>query len=336
LSTSFSFLFYLTWPRLLFYYGPIKGKNGMDSERTKVMTMAQAVRRLVTPDKAIALGTSLEGMIPFAAAHEIIRQGIAGLTLIGPISDMLFDQLIGGGCVARVRAAWVGNVSTGVGYHFRRALEQGLPGPLEVEDHSNFSMALSLHAGALGVPFLPSRTLLGSDIIEGNPHFKVAPCPFSGEPLLLVKAICPDLAIIHVQRADSQGNCHLWGNMGVTVEAAKASKEVMVVAEEIVDSEIIRSDPNRTVIPGFLVSAVVEEPWGAHPSPVQGHYGHDDPVYVEYARSTKTLEGSRKWFEEWVFSVKDRREYLARFSEDQLRALKVRHSAPAAVTEFGY
>jgi glutaconate CoA-transferase, subunit A len=313
-----------------------KRKNGMAPEKTKIMTMTQAVRRLVTPGKAIALGTSLEGMIPFAAGHEIIRQGIPDLTLIGPISDMLFDQLVGGGCISKIRAAWVGNVSTGVGYHFRRALEQGLPRPLEMEDHSNFSMALSLHAGALGVPYLPARTLLGSDIIKGNSHFKVFPCPFSGEPLLLIQAIIPDLAIIHVQRADSQGNCHLWGNMGIAVEAAKASKTVMIVTEEIVDREIIRSDPNRTVIPGFLVSAVVEEPWGAHPSPVQGHYGHDDPVYVEYARVTKTLEGSRKWFEDWVYGVKDRREYLGKIPEGRLRALQVQHSAPAAMTEFGY
>jgi glutaconate CoA-transferase, subunit A len=308
----------------------------MDSETTKIMTMAGAVRRLIKPGMAIVLGTSLEGLIPFAFAHEIIRQRIEDLTLIGPISDMLFDQLIGGGCVSKIQAAWVGNVSTGVGYHFRRALEQGLPRPLQMEDHSNFTMALSLHAGALGVPYLPARTLLGSDIIKENPHFKIAPCPFTGEPLLLVKAIIPDLAIIHVQRADVRGNCHLWGNMGISVEAARASKSVMIVAEEIVDSAVIRSDPNRTVIPGFLVSAVVEEPWGAHPSPVQGYYGHDDPVYVEYARATKNLEGSRQWFEEWVYGVKDRREYLAKISEDRLNGLKVKHSAPAVITEFGY
>jgi glutaconate CoA-transferase, subunit A len=307
-----------------------------DREKSKLMPLSRAVKSLVKPGLSIALGTSLEGMIPFAAGHEIIRQGIGDLTLIGPISDMLFDQLIGGGCVSRIRAAWVGNVSTGVGYHFRRALEQGIPRPLLMEDHSNFTMALSLHAGALGVPYLPSRTLLGSDIIQGNPHFKVAPCPFTGDPLLLVQAIRPDLAIIQVQRADAQGNCHLWGNMGITVDAAKAAREVLVIAEEIVDSAVIRSDPNRTAIPGFLVSAVVEEPWGAHPSPVQGYYGHDDPVYVEYAQATKTEEGSRKWFEEWVYGVRDRREYMNRITEERQMALRVALSAPAAKTEFGY
>lgn len=307
-----------------------------EPENSKVMTLSRAISRLVRPGLSIVLGTSLEGMIPFAAGHEIIRQGIGDLTLIGPISDMLFDQLIGGGGVSRIRAAWVGNVSTGVGYHFRRALEKGLPRPLLMEDHSNFSMALSLHAGALGVPYLPSRTLLGSDIIDGNPNFKVNYCPFTGEPLLLVRAICPDLAIVHVQRADAQGNCHLWGNMGITLDAAKASQEVLIIAEEIVDSAVIRSDPNRTAIPGFLVSAVVEEPWGAHPSPVQGYYGHDDPVYVEYAKATKTVEGSQKWFEEWVYGVQDRREYMSRITEERQKALRVACSAPAAATEFGY
>ena len=308
----------------------------MSPRESKIMSLSEAVSRYVTPGKSISLGTSLEGLIPFAAGHEIIRQGIRDLTLIGPISDMLFDQLIGGGCVSRIRAAWVGNVSTGIGYHFRRAVEQGIPGPLAVEDHSNFSMALSLHAGALDVPFLPARTLLGSDIIKDNPHFKRSPCPFTGEPLLLVRAICPDLAIIHVQRCDPLGNAHLWGNMGVTVDAAKASRAVILITEELVDPEVIRSDPNRTVIPGFIVSAVVEEPWGAHPSAVQGYYGHDDPVYVNYALETKTQEGSRLWFQKWVYDVENRREYLKRFPPEQIENLKVKNSAPAAVTEFGY
>jgi glutaconate CoA-transferase subunit A len=308
----------------------------MARPESKIMSLSEAVGLFVRPGKSLAMGTSLEGLIPFAAGHEIIRQGIRDLTLIGPISDMLFDQVIGGGCVARVRAAWIGNVSTGSGYHFRRAVEKDLPRPIQVEHHSNFSIALGLHAGALGVPFLPARTLLGTDIIRDNPQFKIAPCPFTGQTLLLVRAIQPDLAIVHVQRCDPQGNAHLWGNMGVTVDAAKASKEVIVIAEEVVDSAVIRSDPNRTVIPGFLISAVVEEPWGAHPSAVQGYYGHDDPVYVDYARDTKTIEGSRQWFKKWVYGVKDRKDYLRLIPNEHLDSLKVKTSAPAAMTEFGY
>jgi glutaconate CoA-transferase subunit A len=308
----------------------------MPPDHSKLLSLSEAISRFVKPGRSVALGTSLEGLIPFAAGHEIIRQKINGLTLIGPISDMLFDLLIGGGCVAKIRAAWVGNVSTGAAYHFRRAVEQGIPGPLEVENHSNFTLALSLHAGALEVPYLPARTLLGSDIIAGNPHFKTFPCPFTGQTLLLVQAIRPDVAILHVQRADAFGNAHLWGNIGVSVEAAKASREVILIAEEIVDSEVIRSDPNRTVIPGMIVSAVVEEPWGAHPSAVHGYYGHDDPVYVDYSRETKTLEDSREWFEKWVYGVKNRRDYLQLIPQDQLEQLKVKNSAPAAFTEFGY
>jgi glutaconate CoA-transferase subunit A len=308
----------------------------MSTQDSKLTSMSEAVSRLVTPGMSIALGTSLEGLIPFAAGHEIIRQGFRDLTLIGPISDMLFDQMIGGGCVSRIRAAWVGNVSTGIGYHLRRAVELGRPQPLEMEDHSNFTIALGLQAAALGVPYLPARTLLGSHIIRDNPAFKMTPCPFTGAPLLLVRAMEPDLAIIHVQRADSRGNAHLWGNMGVTATAARAAKAVLLVAEEVVDPEVIRSDPNRTIIPGFTVSAVVEEPWGAHPSAVQGHYGHDDPVYVEYARATRTEAGSREWFQDWVYGVGTRAEYLERIPVDRLETLKVRHSAPAWPTEFGY
>jgi glutaconate CoA-transferase subunit A len=303
---------------------------------SKILPLSEAISRFVQPGRSVALGTSLEGLIPFAAGHEIIRQEINDLTLIGPISDMLFDQLIGSGCVSKIRAAWVGNVSTGAAYHFRRAVEKGIPGPLAVENHSNFTIALSLHAGAMDVPFLPSRTLLGSDSIAGNPHFKTSPCPFTGQPLLLVQAIRPDVAILHVQRSDAFGNAHLWGNMGVTVEAAKASREVIIISEEIVDSEVIRSDPNRTVIPAFIVSAVVEEPWGAHPSAVHGYYGHDDQVYVDYSRETQTLEGSHEWFKKWVWGVKNRQEYLQLIPQEQLDRLKVRQSAPAAFTEFGY
>jgi len=308
----------------------------MSSPDSKLMSLSDAVSKLVASGMSIALGTSLEGLIPFAAGHEIVRQGLRDLTLIGPISDMLFDQMIGGGCVSRIRAAWVGNVSTGIGYHLRRAVERGRPQPLEMENHSNFTVALGLQAAALGVPYLPARTLLGSHIIRENPAFRVSPCPFTGDPLLLVRAIEPDLAIIHVQRADPQGNAHLWGNMGVSATAAKAANEMLIITEEVVDPEVIRSDPNRTVIPGFIVSAVVEEPWGAHPSAVQGHYGHDDPVYVEYARATRTEEGSREWFQDWVYGVGNRREYLDRAPVDRLQALKVQHSALAALTEFGY
>ncbi len=168
----------------------------------------------------MAIGCALEPLIPFAAGHELIRQRRRDLTLIGPISDILFDQLIGAGCVARVVAAWAGNVSAGLGYAYRRAAEQGVPRPIEIRDHSNFSIALALHAAALGAPFIPAHTLLGSDIVEGNPDLIVAPSPLDGAPLLLVRALAPDVTVVHVQRADAEGNAHAWGNMGVCQEAS--------------------------------------------------------------------------------------------------------------------
>src|SRR5262245_17289780 len=191
------------------------------SGATKVLPLADAIRRFVPDGASVCLGTALECLIPFAAAHELIRQGRRDLTLVGPISDICFEQLIAAGCVRKVVAAWVGNVQHGAAYAFRRALEQGIPRPLEIEDHSNFSMALALEAAAQGVPYLPTRSLLGTDILARNPRLRTAPCPFTGVPLVLVPAIAPDVAILHVQRADAEGNCHAWGPTGVSGGAGK-------------------------------------------------------------------------------------------------------------------
>ena len=187
-----------------------------------------------------------------------------GLTLIGPISDILFDHIIGAGCVKRVQAAWVGNVITGVGYNFCRAVEQQR---IDVEDHSNLTVSMALQAGAMGVSFMPSRTALGSDLFATNPGLKFVSCPFTGQKHTAIAAIVPDVAIVHVQRSDSFGNAHAWGNMGITREACLASRKVIITAEEIVSTEMITRDPNRILTPGFKVSAVVHAPWGAHPLP---------------------------------------------------------------------
>ena len=248
---------------------------------SKVTTMRQAIAELVPDGASVALGLQMEQMIPFAAGHELIRQKKRGLRLIGPISDILFDQLIGAGCVKDVVAAWVGNVMMGSAYNFRRATEQENPGTpgqkLTVFNMTNFTLALGLQAGAMGVPFLPTRTAMGSDVPKGNHFFYQIISPFEPkETLLAVRAIVPDVSIVHVQRADKQGNAHCWGNFGVMIEGVRAAKKVILSAEEVVDESVISSDPNRTVIPGFLVSAVVECPYAAHPSPVQGYYKRDD------------------------------------------------------------
>jgi glutaconate CoA-transferase subunit A len=307
----------------------------MDPPLSKVVSLAEAVRRHVPDGATVVLGTALECLIPFAAAHELIRQRRRDLTLVGPISDVCFDQLLAAGCARRVVAAWVGNVQHGTGYGFRRAVEQGIPHAVEVEDHSNFTIALALEAAAQGVPYLPARTLLGTDVLTRNPRLRAATCPFTGAPLVLVPALAPDVAILHVQRADADGSCHAWGPTGVSAAAGKASRSVIVVCEELVEPDVIRSDPNRLLLPGFLVSAVVHLPWGAHPSPVQGHYNRDHPVYADYHRRTATAEGARAWLAEWVHEAPDHAAYLAKLGPERLDALRPPRRRLAAPVDYG-
>jgi len=275
----------------------------------------------------------MEQMIPFAAGHEIIRQKRRGLTLIGPISDILFDQFIGAGCAERVIAAWVGNVMMGSAYNFRRGAESG---QLKITNLTNFAVALALQAGAMGVPFLPTRSALGSDLAKANEFFTEFESPFGGEKLHAVKALAPDVTIAHVQRADRDGNAHCWGGFGVMLEGVRAAKKVIVVAEEIVEPEVIASDPNRTVIPGFLVEAVVECPWGAHPSPVQGYYSRDNAYFRQYHEQAKTPADFAAWQARWVDGVKDRREYLNLLGGCRQEELTVKKHAYAAPADFGY
>ncbi|MDR7427012.1 MAG: CoA-transferase [Armatimonadota bacterium] len=298
--------------------------------------MAEAIDRWVGDDASVVMGCGLESAIPFAAGHELIRQGRRGLTLIGPISDMLFDLLVGSGCARKVVAAWVGNVGDGLGHNFRRAVEQGIPQRVEVDDHSNLTLALGLQAAAWGVPYLPTLTVLGSSLLTSNPGLRPLTCPFTGQNLVAVQAIRPDVAIVHAQRADAEGNTHLWGNLGVTVEAVRAARCVIVSCEEVVPPEVIRSDPNRTLIPGFLVSAVVAEPWGAHPSPLQGYARRDDAFYVDYHAHSRSRAGFEAWLRTWVLDVRDRREYLARLGEDRLRRLQITRAALAAPVDYGW
>lgn len=301
---------------------------------SKLISMRDAVAELVADGDKVALGLQMEQMIPFAAGHEIIRQGKRDLTLIGPISDILFDQLIGAGCVKDVMAAWVGNVMMGSAYNFRRAVEQE---GMKVFNLTNFTVALALQAGAMGVPFLPTRTALGSDVTKGNHFFYQIFSPFEPkESLWAVRALNPDVTIVHVQRADAEGNAHCWGNFGVMIEGVRAAKRVIVVAEEVVEPEVIASDPNRTVIPGFLVNAVVECPYGAHPSPVQGYYKRDDAFFRQYHEQTKTKSDSDAWLQHWVTNVTDRKAYVNQLGACRIEELGVKQHAYAAQADFGY
>jgi glutaconate CoA-transferase, subunit A len=300
---------------------------------SKLMRMPDAISRWVEDGSSVALGTTLETAIPFAAGHEIIRQGKKGLTLIGPISDILFDQLIGAGCVRRVRAAWVGNVITGVGYNFRRAVEQRR---IDVEDHSNLTISMALQAGAMGVSFLPTRTALGSDLFATNPGLKFVSCPFSGEKHAAVAAIVPDIAIVHVQRSDVFGNAHAWGNLGITREACLASRNVILTAEDLVSTETITRDPNRILTPGFKVSAVVHAPWGAHPSPMPGYYNRDHAVFLDYQRQSKTPELFSQWVQQWILSHDSIHRYAESLGADYLKQLSITHHAYSEPVDYGY
>jgi len=301
--------------------------------KDKLCSLAEAVSALVADGAAVALGLSQETSIPFAAGHEIMRQRKRSLTLIGPISDILFDQLIGAGCVRRIRAAWVGNVITGSGYNFRRAVEGGA---VAVEDHSNLTLLTALQAGAMGVPYMPTRTALGSDLFKTNSSLRRSVCPFTGEALAAVRAICPDIAIIHVQRSDRFGNSHAWGNLGIAREAALASRRILLTAEAIVEPEVIRSDPNRVLIPGFRVDAVAHTPWGAHPSPVPGCYNRDHQAFLEYRQQSLTPEAFSAWRSRWVDGFATRTEYLKLLGAERLRQLELRQHLYSEAVDHGY
>ncbi len=304
--------------------------------RDKVMPLAEAIRSHVKPGATVALGTCLEQMIPFAAAHELIRAGIGDLTLIGPVSDIAFDQLIGAGLASRVMAAWVGNVMMGSAYCFRRAVERKVPRSVEVVEFSNFTLAQALHAAAIGAPYLPTRTALGSDLIRRNPWLRPIEDPIDGKPILAVRALHPDVTIVHVQRADPHGNATLWGSLGITADAARAARAVIVTAEEIVPADRVRQDPNRVVVPGLVVAAVCEAPWGAHPSPVQGYYRRDHEAYSDYHRVTKTEEGYAAWRAEWVDGVKDLGAYVARIGNERVASLIPLEHHFAEPVDYGY
>ena len=288
--------------------------------------MAEAIARFVPDGATVAMGTALEPLIPFAAGHELIRQHRRDLELVGPISDALFDQLIGAGCVRRVTAAWIGNVSEGLGHCYRRACEKGVPRSIEVHDHSNFSISLALWAAAWNVPSLPTRTLFGSDILRTNPNLSVS------DGLVHVGAVRPDVAIVHVQRADERGRAHAWGPLGVSEEAGLAAQRVIISCEETVDSSVTLSDPNRILLPETKVVAVVHEPGGAHPSPVQGYFKRDHGFYRDYAERSRSAEGYQAWLAEWVLGVPDRASYMKKIDVEGLRIKRHRPSAPA---DFG-
>jgi glutaconate CoA-transferase, subunit A len=259
-------------------------------------------------------------LICFAAGHEIIRQKRRNLTLCRLTPDLIYDQMIAAGCARKLVFSWAGNPGAGSLHAFRRGVEGKGP-PLELEEYSHFGMVARLSAGAARLPFWTMRNYMGTDLPRVNPMIRSVSCPYTGEVLATVPALNPDVTIVHAQRSDAQGNAQIWGLLGVQKEAAFASDRVIVVVEEIVDESSIRADPNRTVIPGLIVDAVVVEPWGAHPSYAQGYYDRDNEFYIRWEKVSRDPASLARYLDDFVYGVRDRTEYVEKCGDlERLRA----------------
>ena len=298
----------------------------------KLTSMSDAIRSFVHDGSTIVI-EGFTHLICFAAGHEIIRQKKQALTVCRLTPDLIYEQLIGAGCVKKLVFSWAGNPGAGPLYALRRAVESGIPHEIELEEYSHFGMVARFSAGAAKLPFFPLKSFWGSDLPRVNKNIREMDCPFTGERLSVVPALNPDTAIIHVQRADKNGNAQIWGLLGVQKEAAFAAKNVIIVAEEIVDENVIRADPNRTLIPAFIVSAVVHEPFGCHPSFAQGYYDRDNDFYVNWREISENIEKFEKYLDEWVYGVKDRNDYLLKMGG--LKHLKANHQFCEPVN-YGY
>lgn len=285
----------------------------------KVMSLEDSVRQFVADGSCIFLGAGHEALIPFAVVYELVRQGPRHLTFSAPISDIAGDILIGSGLVDAVRLAWLGNVSGGLGHNFRRAREQGIPHPVTLIDTSNYGMALALQATAMGLSFLPTKTLQGTDLMASRAGFE--PFSWHGESLVAVPAFQPDVAFIGVQVADAAGNGRLDGPLGMTREAAMAAREVVLLCERLVPDLFAETPPWQVTVPGFRVNAVVPVRFGFHPSPALGCYGRDTAFFLEYHEKTRTVDGFRSWLDHWVLSG-PHEEYLTRLGDERLLRLE--------------
>jgi glutaconate CoA-transferase, subunit A len=272
------------------------------------MSLHDAVARYVRDGDVVVI-EGFTHLISFAAGHEIIRQHRRDLTLCRLTPDLIYDQMIAAGCAKKLVFSWAGNPGVGSLHAFRRAVEGGT---LEIEEYSHFGMVARFSAGAARLPFWTLRDYAGTDLPKVNPRIKSVTCPYTGEALATVPALNPDVTIVHAQRADAQGNTQIWGLLGVQQEAAFASQRVIVVVEELVDERVIRSDPNRTLIPATIVDAVVVEPWGAHPSYAQGYYDRDNGFYLGWEAISRDRAELAHYLDEFVYGVKTRAEYMAK------------------------
>ena len=294
------------------------------------MSLRDAVARFVRDGDVVVI-EGFTHLISFAAGHEIIRQKRRDLTLCRLTPDLIYDQMIAAGCARKLVFSWAGNPGVGSLHAFRRAVEGGA---LEIEEYSHFGMVARFSAGAARLPFWTLRDYTGTDLPRANPRIKSITCPYTGEVLATVPALNPDVTIVHAQRADAQGNTQIWGLLGVQKEAAFASQRVIVVVEELVDESVIRSDPNRTLIPAAIVNAVVVEPWGAHPSYAQGYYDRDNDFYVEWEAISKEPAALRRYLDEFVYDVHDRAQYMKK-QQGLAQRLKAKEQRCAGVN-YGF
>ncbi len=299
----------------------------------KRVSMQEAIAEYVRDGMSVAI-EGFTAFICFAAGHEIIRQRRRDLTLIRMTPDLIYDQMIAAGVARKLVFSYLGNPGVGSLHAVNRAIEKSIPAPLEIEEYSHYGMVGRYMAGAAHLPFFPLRSYVGSAMPAANERIKLIESPYGDGKVAVVPPLNPDVAIIHAQRADQQGNTQLWGLLGVQKEVAFAARTVIVVVEEIVDEAVIRADPNRTLIPGLIVSAVVCEPFGAHPSYVQGHYDRDNDFYLKWDGISRDEERMRAWLDEWVYGVKDRAEYLKKLGPEALERLKP-GPAPASPVDYG-
>lgn len=300
---------------------------------SKVTTLRDAVAAYVRDGMTVAL-EGFGHLIPFAAGHEIIRQRRRGLTMCRMTPDILTDQLLIAGCVDRLVASFFASGSAGSLHEIRRRVEHHDPEPLETEEYSHYGMYCRYEAGAKRLPFQPLLSYVGSDLPALNPRIKAVESPYGEGKVYVVPPLNPDVTIVHAQRADTRGNVQLWGITGAQAPAAYAATTVIVTVEEIVDTNVVRADPNRTLIPAHAVDAVVPVPGGAHPSYAQGCYDRDSAFYREWTPISRDRNRAVAWIDEWIHGTVGHEAYLAKLGQQRWAGLQVA-PAPSGSVSYG-
>ncbi len=300
---------------------------------SKIASMADAIRDIVRDGDTVAI-EGFTHLISFAAGHEIIRQGRRDLTLARMTPDLIYDQMIAAGVASKLVFSWLGNPGVGGLNAIRRRVEAD-PAELELEEYSHFGMVARSTAGASNLPFFPIRSYFETDMPKANPRIRPIESPYGDGVVYAVPPLKPDVTIIHAQRASASGDTQVWGLLGCQKEAAFAADRVIVVVEEVVDDEVIRADPNRTIVPGLIVDAVVVEPWGAHPSYVQGAYDRDNRFYLDWDPISRDEAATQAWLDEWVRALGGRAEYVEKLGTERVTSLRPSGRAPSGSVDYG-